>query len=656
MGISRHDAEKRIIKLREEIDHYRYLYHVENREEISADALDSLKHELALLEEAYPELITPDSPTQRVAGKVLQGFSKVTFDVPMLSLTDVFSQDELTAWSTRLEKQRQIGDYYAELKYDGLALSLRYEEGLLVRAATRGNGRIGEDVTANVRTIESVPLRLRENATVEVRGEVIMTRAVFERLNKEQQRNGGQLYANPRNLAAGTLRQLDPRLVAKRPLTFMAYGLLGEDAATHDAEHHRLRELGFRAGEGVVCDDLAAIEEYYEEVQKRRDGYDFQIDGIVIQVNNRATFNFLGTVGKAPRGSVAYKFPPEQVTTVVEDIRVNVGRTGAVTPFAVLTPVRVAGTTVSRATLHNEEEVARKDIRIGDTVILQKAGDIIPEVVQSLPKLRTGSEKPFVMPTHCPNCHTRLQKPSGEAITRCPNPGCFALEVGRLEHFVSKDAFDIEGIGEKLVRQLFQEHIVRDPSDLFALTPGDLEPLEGFAEKKADKIIEGISMAKKISLDRFIYALGIRHVGQQTAIDLADQYGSLDAFRHAGKENLGEVEGVGEVVAASIEEWLQDTQHQHFIDRLLKAGVVVYVEQRSNELAGKSFVITGTLETISREDAAAAIRKRGGKSVASVSAQTDYVVVGANPGSKAAKAEKLSIPVLDEDAFLALLR
>lgn len=655
MRITKQDAAKRIAKLRQEIDYHRYLYHVENREEISAEALDSLKHELAQLEESFPQLITPDSPTQRVAGEALPGFATVEYDVPMLSLMDVFSREELAAWSERLTKQRAISEYYAELKYDGLAISLRYESGLLVQAATRGNGRVGEDVTANVRTIESVPLRLREDVTVEVRGEVIMTRSVFKQINNQQQRSGGQLYANPRNLAAGTLRQLDPRLVAERPLSFVAYGLLGEDLATHDAEHDRLRQLGFRSGDGLVCRDLDAITRYYDAVLQERNRFDFQIDGIVVQVNDRSSFAGLGTVGKAPRGSVAYKFPPEQVTTVIEDIRVNVGRTGAVTPFAVLTPVRVAGTTVSRATLHNEEEVARKDIRIGDTVILQKAGDIIPEIVQSLPKLRTGAERPFRMPKHCPNCQTLLEKPPGEVVTRCPNRGCFALEVGRLEHFVSRDAFDIEGIGEKLVRQLLQEHIVRDPSDLFALTVGDLEPLEGFAEKKADKIIEGIAAAKEIALDRFVYALGIRHVGQQTSIDLADHFATLTAFRRATRSELDEVPGIGAVVADTLVAWLGDDEHQQLIDRLLAAGIIVTSQERTGELADKIFVVTGTLETMSRETAEGAIRQRGGKATGSVSKQTSYVVVGANPGSKAAKAEQLGIPVIDEEGFRKLL-
>ena len=394
--------------------------------------------------------------------------------------------------------------------------------------------------------------------------------------------------------------------------------------------------------------DAAAVEVFWKNVDARRKKLPYQIDGIVVTVNDRKLFRRLGIIGKAARGSVAFKFAPEQVTTTVNDIRVNVGRTGAVTPFAVLEPVRVAGTTVSMATLHNEDEVRRKDIRIGDTIILQKAGDIIPEVVQSLPNLRTGTEKVFRMPERCPNCGTALQRRAGEAVTRCPNPQCFALEAGRLEHFVSKDALDIDGIGEKLVRQLLNEHIVRDPADLFTLTPGDLEPLEKFAQKKAENVISGIQGAKRTTLGRFIYALGIRHVGLQTALDLAESFGTLDAFRSAPAEALEAVEGVGPVVAAAIAAWLEKPVNQQLLDRLLEAGITFERERRSAELAGKTFVITGTLEDMSREEAHALIRQKGGKATGAVSKETDYLVAGANPGSKLAKAERLGVTVLDE--------
>ena len=643
-------AAQRLKKLRQEIDYHRYLYHVEDKSEISPEALDSLKHELQQLEGRFPDLITSDSPSQRVEGTPLEKFEPVTHRVPMLSLGDVFEPDELIAWDDRItETLGESPEYFTELKYDGLAISIRYENGKYTQAATRGNGRVGEDVTANVRTIESVPLTLRQPLTVEVRGEVYMPYQSFKKVNAAQEQAGKPTYANPRNLAAGTLRQLDPKLVAARPLEFGAYAVLDESLSHHADEHALARELGFRTGRDErVARSVKGVINYYEAVQATRDKLPFQIDGIVVTVNDRKAFRRLGVVGKAARGNVAFKFPPEQVTTTVNDIRVNVGRTGAVTPFAVLEPVRVAGTTVGVATLHNEDEIARKDIRIGDTVILQKAGDIIPEVVQSLPKLRTGVEKRFKMPKRCPNCNTPLVRPAGEAITRCPNPNCFALEAGRLEHFVSKEAFDIDGIGEKLVRQLLNEGIVRDASDLFSLSAGDLEPLEKFAKKKATKVIDGVAAAKRISLGRFIYALGIRHVGLQTALDLAEEFRTLQRFRKARVPELERVDGVGPRVASAVAEWLSTKPNQQFLDRLLESGVVITTEKRGTTLAGQTFVITGTLEELSREEAQSLIRQAGGKATNAVSKETDFLVAGAKAGSKLTKAEKLGVTVIDE--------
>ncbi|MSU76004.1 NAD-dependent DNA ligase LigA [Patescibacteria group bacterium] len=649
--LSKPDAKKRIEKLRKEIDHYRYVQHVEDKSEISPDALDSLKHELSELEDQFPDLITPESPTQRVEGKPIKGFGKVTHSQPMLSLTDVFDPDEFSTWDERIQKAAGTQpEYFAELKYDGLAITIRYEKGIYKLAATRGNGNVGEDVTPNVKTIESVPLKLREPVTIEVRGEVYMSYKEFEHVNKAQEKAGQPTYANPRNLSAGTLRQLDPKLVAARKLSFMAYAVVSNNMPpTHAEEHALAKQLGFPISRyDRLCKDKTAVIQFWKDIEKQRQKLPYQIDGTVVTVNDRKLFRRLGVVGKSARGSVAFKFAPEQVTTKVEDIRVNVGRTGAVTPFAVLEPVQVAGTTVSRATLHNEDEIQRKDIRIGDTVILQKAGDIIPEVVQPLPKLRTGNENKFKMPTHCPNCGTKLVRPEGEAVTRCPNSNCFALEVGRLEHFVSKDAFDIDGIGEKLVAQLFSDSIVRDPADLFGLTVGDLEPLEKFAEKKSENIIRSIADSKKVTLGRFIYALGIRHVGLQTALDVAEHFGTVEKFRKATKEKLESVDGVGPKVAADVAEWLSGKHNQKLIDRLVEAGITFEKEQRSDELAGKTFVITGTLDEMSREEAQALVRSKGGKATNSVSKDTDYVVVGENPGSKLAQAEKLGVKTIDE--------
>ncbi len=658
--ISKSDARRRVAKLREEIDRHRYAYHVEDRSEISPDALDSLKHELSQLESRFPDLVTPDSPTQRVEGKVAKGFAEVRHEMPMLSLTDVFSPEEFRTWDRRITKLAGSSpEYFAELKYDGLAIAVRYEKGMYIRAATRGNGRVGEDVTANVRTIESVPLRLSRPLTVEVRGEVYMSYRQFEAVNRAQEKAGKPTYANPRNLAAGTLRQLDPRLVAARELSFVAYAVLDSDGhalKTHAEEHAFAKKFGFPTGRyDRVAADADAVIAFWQEMERKRNALPYQIDGVVVTVNDRKLFRRLGVAGKAARGNVAFKFAPEQVTTRVKDIRVNVGRTGAVTPFAVLEPAQVAGTTVSRATLHNEDEVARKDVRIGDTVILQKAGDIIPEVVQSLPKLRTGKEKAFRMPKRCPNCGTSLVRPEGEAVTRCPNPDCFALEAGRLEHFVSKDAFDIDGIGEKLVRQLLEEGLVRDPADLFALKAGDLEPLEKFAEKKAAGVVEGIRAAKEVPLGRFIYGLGIRHVGLQTALDLADHFETLERFRKTDTGDLLEVEGVGSVVAESIEDWLSEPWNQKLLDRLTAAGVRATRPRKTAELEGLTFVITGSLADMSREEAQQLIRSKGGKATGSVSKETDYLVAGENPGSKLATAEKLGVKVIDEDGLRKLI-
>jgi len=662
--LTKSQAAERLVKLRDEINHHRYLYHVEDREEISSDARDSLMHELTELEQQFPELITPDSPSQRVAGEPIKGFAQVRHQTPMVSLNDVFTEEEFGQWHAR-NQRLGVGaatDYFAELKIDGLAVSLKYENGVLVQAATRGNGTVGEEVTANVRTIESVPLRLRRAISIEIRGEVYMTKKNFAAVNKAQVKAGKPTYANPRNLSAGTLRQLDPKLVAARPLDFIAYGVIDTENTLklemHADEHALAKELGLRTGSPeAVTETPAAVQRFYEKVEKERQKLPYQIDGIVVTVNSRKQFRSMGRVGKSPRGAVAYKFAPEQVTTKIEDIRVNVGRTGAVTPFAVLTPTRVAGTTVAMATLHNEDEIKRKDVRIGDTVILQKAGDIIPEVVQSLPKLRTGREKLFKMPINCPNCGTKLVRREGEAVTRCPNPHCFALEAGRLEHFVSKDAFDIDGIGEKLVRQLLNEHIVRDPSDLFHLTAGDLEPLEKFAEKKAEKVIAGIEASRTITFGRFIYALGIRHVGLQTALDLADHFGTVARWRQATVDDLAEVEGVGRVVAEAINDWLADQANQQLVERLLEAGITFEKQVVTDELKDVTIVVTGTLEEMSREEAQALIRAKGGRVASGVSKETDYVVAGANPGAaKMTKAEKLGVKVIDEEEFKKLAK
>jgi len=663
----------RAAKLRELINDYRYNYHVLDRSIMSEAAADSLKHELGRIETEHPELITSDSPTQRVAGQPLPGFSQIRHSQRMLSLNDVFSEIELKAWAERIKKLLPSGahaEYFMDIKMDGLAAALVYEDGVLVQAITRGDGFTGEDVTMNVRTIDSVPLRLRQTTVsqrflsgrTEVRGEIVMYKKDFEKLNLERQKQGQPLFANPRNLAAGTIRQLDPRLVAARPLQFHAYDLIRDDAnevPTNEFAYQALRELG------LISNSVASTAKSVNEImdfahsweEKRRD-LPFNTDGLVIKLNDRQAYSRLGVVGKAPRGAVAYKYPAEQSTTKVKDIFVSIGRTGAATPVAMLEPVVVAGSTVQMATLHNESEVARKDIRIGDTVIIQKAGDVIPEVVEPLVKLRDGSEKPFKMPTHCPDCNTKLVKAkAGEAVWRCPNNACPSRSWKQIQHFASKAALDIDGMGEKNVQALLDAKLISDAADLYTLKKDDLLKLDRFAEISATKLAKAIQDKKRPSLPRFLYGLGIRHVGVQTAIDLAGNFHSLDNLRRATIDQLSEVEGVGEVVAESIVEWFAQPRHQKLLGNFKKNGVEPEkAETIAGALSGKNFVVTGSLETMSREQAGERIRAQGGTFQSSVGKETDYLVVGANVGaSKLDKAAKFGTKQITEEELLNML-
>jgi DNA ligase (NAD+) len=670
--VTRAAAAERITKLRDQINDYRYQYHVLNRSIMSEAAADSLKHELSQLEEQYPDLITPDSPTQRVAGKPSSKFQSIAHSTPMLSLNDVFDREEVEGWLGRVNKLAPSfnDELYAEIKMDGLAAALIYEDGVLVRGLTRGDGRTGEEVTANLRTIEAVPLRLRHDPSAppevykgrfEVRGEVVMLKAVFERLNAEREKLGKPLFANPRNTAAGTIRQLDPQLVAARPLSFHVYAVvtLPAGVTTHAGEHELAAKLGFAVeANSKVVRGTAGLMKFVADWEHKRQDLPYGTDGVVATVNDTTTYRRLGVVGKAPRGSIAYKFPAEQATTKLKDIQISIGRTGAATPFAVLEAVKVAGSTVKMATLHNAGEVARKDIRIGDTVIIQKAGDIIPEVVESLPKLRTGREQPFVMPTDCPVCGQPLHKEPHEAVWRCINFDCPALEWGRVVHFASKTAFDIEGMGEKNVAALLDSGLIKDAADLFTLSYEDVVELDRFAEISARKLVEAIQERKDISLDRFIYGLGIRHVGQQTAFDLADHFGSLERFRAATKEDLAEVSGIGAVVADSVYAWLNDERHQNYLQKLSDAGVRPRAVKRvEGPLSGKNFVITGTLSAFSREQAGERMVALGGKLQSSVTKDTSYVVVGDDAGAnKVKQAEKYGVERIDEDGLLKLLK
>jgi len=686
------EAAERASKLRSLIDEARYAYHVLDKSELSDSALDSLKHELWKIEQAYPELVTPDSPTQRVAGKPLPQFGKVPHAKPMLSLEDVFTPEEFEDWLGRLRRRvpNFKSDLYAEMKMDGLAVSLEYEKGAFVRGSTRGDGRVGEDVTHNLKTIESVPLALRRPSEAElraflkafgegldearlrrvvdrllagraeIRGEVYMPKKVFDALNAAAKKAGEPPIVNPRNGAAGSIRQLDASVTAARKLDFQAYDLVThEGLATHEQGHELAKLLGFKVNPwNLRCEGAREVFALYEKVGKKRASLGYWIDGLVVGVNDNALFERLGVVGKAPRGMAAFKFPAETVTTVIREVRWQVGRTGAITPVAVMDPVFVAGTTVRHSTLHNMDEIERLDARIGDTIVLEKAGDVIPKVVKVLPMLRTGKEKRIVPPKSCPSCGREVVRREGEVAISCVNPACPAKDLGRLLLFVSKRAFDIDGAGEKIVEQLMAEGLVSQPADFFELAPGDLESLEGFAELSARNLVAAIDASKDVTLARFILALGIRHVGEETAVELAQEFGSLEKLRAASLEELKAVNGIGEVVAESVHAFLHDPIRRKEVDRLLEVGVRIEKPKRAaaQPFKGMTFVLTGTLESLSRDEAKDKILERGGRVSGSVGKDTSYVVVGEEPGSKAEKARKLGRPVLSEKAFLAMLK
>jgi DNA ligase (NAD+) len=668
------EAAERAEKLRDIINDYRYQYHVHNKSIMTEAAADSLKHELTQIEEEFPQLITPDSPTQRVAGEPLPGFKQIRHSSRMMSLNDVFDGDELRAWITRITKLEPNAkfDYWVDLKMDGLACALVYEDGVLTQAITRGDGFVGEDVTANVRTIESVPLRLRNTTKkcqnflrgrTEIRGEIVMYKDMFARLNVERAKAGKSLFANPRNTAAGTIRQLDPKLVAGRPLEFHAYDLLREDPSdvpTNQFAYETIRELGLRANlVARAAKDADDILKFTAEWEDKRHDLPFNTDGVVVKVDDRQLAARLGAVGKAPRGAAAFKYPAEQATTKVKDIFVSIGRTGSATPVALLEPVVIAGSTVQMATLHNEGEVQRKDIRIGDTVIVHKAGDIIPEVVEPLVKLRDGSEREFVMPTHCPVCSTKLIKAKQtEAVWRCPNNVCPSRAFKQIQHFASKAALDIEGLGEKNVIALLGAELIKNQADIFKLTKEDLLKLDRFADISATKLVKAIQDKKHPPIARFIYGLGIRHVGVQTAIDLANHFKKLSKLSSSTIDQLSQVEGIGEVVAEAVVEWFEEPQNQKLLEQFMELGVEPeQVEEVGGPLLGKNFVVTGSLESMSRDEAAERIRALGGTFQSSVGKDTDYLVVGANVGaSKLAKAEKFNTKQINEEEFLKFIR
>jgi len=671
--MNKQTAEKRIERLRELINDYRYHYHVLDESILSEAAADSLKHELSQLETQYPELITPDSPTQRVAGSPLPGFTQVEHSQRMLSLNDVFDEAEILSWRDRIAKllpPKASLQYFTDIKMDGLACALVYQDGVLVRGITRGDGFIGEDVTTNIRTIESVPLRLRSTkhlanflqGRTEVRGEIVMYKKDFAALNELRAAQNKPLFANPRNTAAGTIRQLNPQLVAERPLHFRAYDLLREDQRelpTFEFTYQTLHGLGFLTNrQAAVLKDVEGVMKFAHEWEEKRLRLPFNTDGLVLKLNDRELFERLGVVGKAPRGAVALKYQAEQATTKVINIFVSIGRTGAATPVAMLEPVVIAGSTVQMATLHNESEVARKDIRIGDTVVVHKAGDIIPEVVEPLATLRDGSEKVFHMPKECPECHTTLVKQKAEdAVWRCPNNACPSRAWKRIEHFASKSALDIEGLGEKNVIALISADLVKDMADIFTLKAESLQKLDRFAEVSANKLVAAIQKKKNAPLNRFLYGLGIRHIGIQTATDIANTMRTLEAISDATIDELEAIDGVGGIVAESVVEWFAEKRNQHLLDKFKKLDVwPESVETVGGVLSGKSFAITGSLDSMGREAAAEQIRALGGTFQSSVGKDTDYLVVGNNVGaSKLVKAEKLGTTQIDEAELLRLV-
>lgn len=706
MKLSLSEATKRAEILRTEIDRHRYAYHVLDQPSISDEAYDALYRELEDIERMYPALVVTESPTQRVGAEPLSGFEKVRHEVAQWSFDDIFNFSELQAWDAKIRKmlvsaglihESEAIEYCAELKIDGLKIILTYEQGKLVRGATRGDGNVGEDVTQNLRTMQSIPLKLSQSADAIVVGEAWLPVSEFERINAEREAAGEPIFANPRNAAAGSIRQLDPRAMADRHLDSFIYDIdrlsdshqpsVVDRMQNQAGELELLKTLGFKVNPYArLCRSVDEVEAYYAEWTKRRHELPYGLDGVVIKVNSRRFQEALGYTGKAPRFGIAYKFPAEQATTIVEDITVQVGRTGALTPVAHLRPVRIAGSTVSRATLHNADEIARLDVRIGDTVILQKAGDIIPEIVSVLTTMRAGSEQPYTMPDRCPICGSPVarqaassKKPiakSGErkaddreqesVAVYCTNPECFAVECERIIHAVGRKGFDIVGLGDKIVEQLMNEGLISDVADIFELTVGDLAPLERFADRKAEKLVQSIENARQVPLEKFLFALGIRHVGEETAHlisrgirgDASDFESLIGKLTRMNAEEWIAIKGIGEKSAESLQSWFADPKHQSMLARLRELGISVVLPEDPGEpqiFHGQTFVLTGELDSFTRDAAKDMIQKRGGSVSSSVSRKTSYVVAGKHPGSKYDKAKELGVTVLDEAAFVRLV-
>lgn len=689
------DAKKRIEKLKGEINKYRYSYHVLDQSLISDEALDSLKKELFDLEQKYPEFITSDSPTQRVAGEPLKQFKKVKHETPMLSLNDAFSEQDVKDWLKRLNNyyQKEFGQiidlqngFYCDLKMDGLAIELIYENRILVKGSTRGDGIIGEDITQNLKTIEAIPLKLTANSSqlkakkLVIRGEAFISKSEFERTNKEQRRRNEKIFANPRNMAAGSIRQLDSSITANRKLSFYAYGIVGKkddeeyykEYPTHEDEYKKLKEFGIPVNPyGEVVKTIDEIFRFHKEIYKKREKLNHEIDGIVVSINNNKIYNDAKVIGKAPRAAIAYKFSPKEATTVVENIKIQVGRTGTLTPVAVLKEVELGGIKITHATLHNFDQIKRLDVRIRDTVIISRAGDVIPQVSKVLKDLRTGKEKEFKILTYCPIDNSKVIQEG--AIYRCSNPKCGAVNRRFLGHFVSRSAFDIRGLGPKIINRFLDEGLVSDAADIFEIKEGDIAVLERFGEKSAQNLIREIESHKIISLSRFIYSLGILHIGEETSLLLSKKaieklrikneefkIGDLiRIFKSLPFEELQEISDIGPIVAKSIYNWFHNEKNIKFLEKLEKVGVQIInlsLKAQSQKLKDKIFVLTGSLESMSRNEAKEKIRELGGDVSESVSKKTDYVIAGNDPGSKHEKAKQLGVKVLNEKEFLDLIK
>lgn len=658
------NIQSRVNELHDLLNQYGYEYYVQDNPSVPDSEYDKLLRELIDIEEAHPEFKSPDSPTVRVGGEVQSSFEKVNHDTPMLSLGNAFNEQELRRFDQRIREQVGSVEYMCELKIDGLAVSLKYLEGRFVQGLTRGDGTTGEDITENLRTIHAIPLKINEPLSFEVRGEAYMPRSSFIRLNEEKEKNEEQPFANPRNAAAGSLRQLDPKLAAKRKLSVFLYSVndfTDFDATTQSGALDELDRLGFKTNhERMRVGDIEGVLEYIEKWTKQREQLSYDIDGIVIKVNDIEQQDEMGYTQKSPRWAIAYKFPAEEVVTTLQDIELSIGRTGVVTPTAILDPVRVAGTTVSRASLHNEDLIHERDIRIGDSVVVKKAGDIIPEVVKSITKRRTEGTLPYSMPTHCPSCDHELVRIEGEVALRCINPKCQAQLVEGLIHFVSRQAMNIDGLGTKIIQQLYHHNVIKDVADIFYLTEDDLLPLERMGSKKVENLLKAIENAKTNSLEHLLFGLGIRHLGVKASQVLAEKYETMDRLLQVTEEELISIHDIGDKLAQSVVTYLENEDIKALIEKLKYKNVnMVYNGIKTSDIEGhpdfknKTIVLTGKLQQLTRKEASAWLELQGAKVTSSVTKKTDLVIAGEDAGSKLTKAEKFGTEIWTEEQFVA---